>query len=75
MPQARTLVRAKHSTQQSGHYDILCPHENVKRQTLRVMTTFVQDLTEGATQFNKGVAERLGIDAPKRKSVRARRAA
>ena len=50
-----------------GKYEILRPKEHVERQILRVMFTFVQDFTEGATKFIEGVAERLGLEKPKRK--------
>jgi hypothetical protein len=45
-----------------GKYAILRPKEHVERQVLRVMFTFVQDFTEGATQFITSVAEKLGLE-------------
>lgn len=56
-----------------GKYAILRPKEHVERQILRVMFTFVQDFTEGATMFIEGLALKLKLNTPKPKTKRTSR--
>jgi hypothetical protein len=50
-----------------ARYEITRPKEQVDRQYLRVLITFILDFTEGATHFIKAMAKQLSIASPERR--------